>query len=327
MNIEYLIQLLENKMIVLTNAKTQAFSVGDLNTINSAEAEMAGINDTLYKLRLLLAATQAAESANTDISTMIAAGVETMKSAPFMMTNATECLAYYDITSYATDPLHEQKIADILTYMGAMNSAADIDIYLENEVVGCPLNGSMIFNAAQEYNVDCRLLMAIMEQDSRYGTAGIAVSTFNPGNVGNTGTATRTYSSWQAGVEAVAQWLDNHRIVATPIDIPVTPIDEPAEIPYVDESIITGPVPPVENPIIEEPITTPPTPIVEPTPETPPIDNPTSTPPIVPTEPIVLPPVEEPTSTTTPISRVKSKTGKLFARANSKNIKTKRNRA
>lgn len=327
MNIEYLIQLLENKMIVLTNTKTQAFSVGDLNTINSAEAEMAGINDTLYKLRLLLAATQAAESANTDISTMIAAGVETMKTGPLAMSNTTECLAYYDITSYATDPLHEQKIADILNYMGPMNSPADVDYYLNNQIVGCPLTGTMIFNAAQEYNVDCRLMMAIMELDSHFGTAGIAVTTFNPGNVGNTGTATRTYSSWQAGVEAVAQWLDNHRIVATPIDIPVTPIDEPADIPYVDESIITGPVPPVETAPIETPTTTPPTPIVEPTPETPIVDTPTSTPPIAPEEPIVTPPVEEPVSTTTPVSKAKAKAGKLFARADSKNIKTKRNRA
>ena len=324
MNIEYLIQLLENKMIVLTNAKTQAFSVGDLNTINSAEAEMVSINDTLYKLRLLLAATQAAESANTDISTMIAAGVETMKSAPFMMSNATECLAHYDITTYATDPLHEQKIADILTYMGPMNSAADIDIYLNNGVVACPLTGSMIFNAAQEYNVDCRLMMALMELDSHFGTAGIAISTFNPGNIGNTGTATRTYSSWQAGVEAVAEWLDSHRVKAEEI---VAPVETPPE------PIIEEPIPIV--PVVDTP------PEVIPPVETPPTENPTSTPPVVPEEPVVLPPVETPTttepiitppvdesvSTTTPISKAKAKAGKLFARANTKSIKTKRNRA
>lgn len=304
-------------MIVLTNAKTQAFVVGDLNTINSAEAEMVSINDTLYKLRLLLVATQAAEGANTNISTMIAAGVETMRTGPLAMSNTTECLSYYDITTYATDPLHEQKIADILNYMGPMNSTADIDIYLENEVVGCPLNGSMIFNAAQEYNVDCRLLMAIMEQDSRYGTAGIAVSTFNPGNVGNTGTATRTYSSWQAGVEAVAQWLDNHRITATPLEVIVPPIDEPVETPPIDEPIITEPVPPVETPISEEPIVTPPEPIVEPVPETPPVDTPTSTEPILPVEPVKSPVVEEPVAPEiAPVSKAKTKAGRLIAKAN-----------
>lgn len=319
MNIEYLIQLLENKMIFLTNAKSQAFMVGDLASINATEAEMVSINDTLYKLRLLLAATKAAESANTDISTMIAAGVESMRSGPFMMSNATECLSYYDISSYATDPLHEQKIADILSYMGPMNSPADIDYYLNNEVVACPLDGNIIFAAAQQYNVDCRLLMAIMELDSRFGTVGIAVSTFNPGNVGNTGTATRTYSSWQAGVEAVAEWLDNHRMNGTPVEAPVPPIDEPIVEP-------TPETPPIENPVVEEPIVTPPTPIVEPTPETP-IDTPTTTPPITPEEPIVTPPAEEPVSTTTPISKAKTKATKLFARANTKNIKTKKNRA
>ena len=43
----------------------------------------------------------------------------------------------------------------------------------------------------------------------------------NPGNVGNTDTgATRTYASWQEGVDAVASWLNNHRIVNTTLDVP-----------------------------------------------------------------------------------------------------------
>ena len=43
MNVEYLIQLLENKMIVLNNSKAQAFMIGDLASITAIETEIAGV--------------------------------------------------------------------------------------------------------------------------------------------------------------------------------------------------------------------------------------------------------------------------------------------
>ncbi len=212
MNVEYLIQLLENKLIFLTNAKAQAFMVGDLNTMNSADMEMSQVNDTLYKLRLLLSATQVAAGANTDISTMMAAGMTAVKNAPIIYDGATACMTAYDISTYATDPLHEQKIASILQTMGAMADSSEIDLYIDSKAISSPVTAMMILNAVQEYPVDVRLLMAIMELDSRFGTAGVAVDTMNPGNVGNTGTAIRNYASWQEGVTAVAEWLSRHRI-------------------------------------------------------------------------------------------------------------------
>lgn len=220
MNVEYLIQLLENKLIFLTNAKAQAFMVGDLNTMNSADVEMAQVNDTLYKLRLLLSATQVAAGANTDISTMIAAGMTAVKNAPIIYDGATACMTAYDISSYATDPLHEQKIANILQTMSAMADSSEIDLYIDSKAISSPVTAMMILNAVQEYPVDVRLLMAIMELDSRFGTAGVAVDTMNPGNVGNTGTAIRNYASWQEGVTAVAEWLYKHR-VSPSTEVPV----------------------------------------------------------------------------------------------------------
>lgn len=212
MNVEYLIQLLENKLIFLTNTKAQAFMVGDLNTMNSADVEMAEVNDTLYKLRLLLSATQVAAGANTDISTMMAAGMTAVKNAPIIYDGATACMTAYDISTYATDPLHEQKIANILQTMGAMAGSSEIDLYIDSKAISSPVTAMMILNAVQDYPVDVRLMMAIMELDSRFGTAGVAVDTMNPGNVGNTGTAIRNYASWQEGVTAVADWLSRHRI-------------------------------------------------------------------------------------------------------------------
>ena len=232
----------------------------------------------------------------------------------------SQCLADYDLSTYAADPMHVQKISIILSSMDPMTSVASIDVYLGQVVIGCPLTGLMIFNAASEYNVDCRLLMAIMELESRFGTLGVAVETLNPGNVGNTGTATRTYSSWQAGVNAVANWLDKHRVKDKAIvaEEPTQPIDRP---------IVEEPTPVVENPVVEEPVVTPPEEVV---PEIPPVENPTSTEPIIrPEEPIKLPSTEEPVSPDiAPVSKAKNKSGKLLAKLTKSNKKiNSKNRA
>lgn len=273
MNVEYLIQLLENKMIVLNNSKAQAFMIGDLASINAIDTEIAGVTDTLYKLRLLLDASITVGSINTNL-------VEAMTLAPTTITDGSlEPLSIYDITTYATDPLHEQKVAEILSTIGPMISPEEIDAYIASEATGSPVTGAMILSAAQEYNVDVRLMMAIMEQDSRYGTAGIAVTTLNPGNVGNTGTSTQSYPSWAEGVRAVAAWLSNHRFTSAPVpaeepieetesedeeEEPEEDTEEVPEVPVSDSPATTTPdtastTPPVELPTPEEVI--PPAPV------------------------------------------------------------------
>ena len=289
MNVEYLIQLLENKMIVLNNSKAQAFMIGDLATITAIETEIAGVNDTLYKLRLLLDASITVGAINTNL-------VEAMTLAPTIVTDGSlEPLSLYDITSYATDPLHEQKVAEILSTIGPMISAEAIDAYIASEATGSPVTGAMILSAAQQYNVDVRLMMAIMEQDSRYGTAGLAITTLNPGNVGNTGTSTRTYPSWADGVTAVAEWLSRHRLTT-----PVAPVEEEVEEepePESEEEEADNEEEVIEVP--EEPptaTTTPPTATTTPPIDNPlPIDVPIDPPPAdTPPEPVVVPPVEPP---------------------------------
>jgi len=217
MNVEYLLQLLGNRLIALATAKEQAFLTGDLERINTLDVETNGVLDTINKLKLLEGISQTALVTPFTEAEVVQNGIE----ASFGVNNSsvvfdgdlTGCLLGYDISSYATDPLHEEKIADILNYIGNMNSPSDIDAYINNEAIASPVTGAMIYNSAQKYNVDVRLMMAIMELDSRFGTAGIAISTLNPGNVGNNDSGeTRTYSSWDEGVDAVAKWLDNHRV-------------------------------------------------------------------------------------------------------------------
>ena len=117
----------------------------------------------------------------------------------------------YDITSYATDPNHEANVKAIYDKL-KFNSVAEIDAYIKKYFPSSPITGQMVANASEKYQVSWEILVAMMQQDSSLGTAGKGAKTFNPGNVGNTDSgATKNYGNWQAGVNAVASWLNNHR--------------------------------------------------------------------------------------------------------------------
>lgn len=221
MNVDYLIQLLGNRLNALATAKEQAFLMGDLEQINKLDIEANEVLGTLNKLKLLQGISETAASTPFTEAQVVQNGIE----ASFGVNSArviyngdmTGCLLGYDISTYATDPLHEEKIADILNYIGDMDTIEKIDAYIETESISSPVSGYMVYNSSLKYNVDSRLMMAIMELDSRFGTAGIAIKTLNPGNIGNNDAGEiRTYNSWDEGVEAVAKWLDKHRVVEAP---------------------------------------------------------------------------------------------------------------
>ena len=209
MDIPYLIQLLQNKLVILDNAKAQAFSVGDIDGMNGIDKQILDLQNTLAQLSSLVDPTKTIAVATQGPS-------------------AGAVINGYDISAYATDPLYEQKIQSILSAMPPLLDAASIDAYIQTITPGSPVTGAMVVSAATLYNVNMPLLIAIMQNDSSFGTLGVGARTFNPGNVGNTGTAEQTYPSWQDGVNAVAQWLSNHVATApvaqvTPV-VPVVPI-------------------------------------------------------------------------------------------------------
>lgn len=124
--------------------------------------------------------------------------------------------ATYDIGTYATDPNHEARIQSILDNMGQMTSVSQMDSYIQSVAPGSPITGQMIANASEKYGTSWETMMAIMQQDSSFGTKGAGARSFNPGNVGNTETATSTgnlvnFGDWQSGVDAVAQNLARRR--------------------------------------------------------------------------------------------------------------------
>lgn len=124
----------------------------------------------------------------------------------------------YNITSYATDPNHEQAVNGLYQsinqatqQIGGVTTPNTAQQIINQFAPNSPVTGQMIMASAQKYGVDPALMISIMQQDSQMGTKGLAVRTFNPGNVGNDGTNIKNMGSWDKGVDSVAQWLSNHK--------------------------------------------------------------------------------------------------------------------
>lgn len=127
----------------------------------------------------------------------------------------------YNISSYATDPLHEELVNKIYIQTGSadFSTAAGIEAYIRSKVPSSPLTGQMVFDSAKKFNIDPRVSVAIMQADSGLGTTGKGATSNNPGNVGSTSTGsqydtgnrTTYFATWQAGVDAVSDWLSKHR--------------------------------------------------------------------------------------------------------------------
>lgn len=114
--------------------------------------------------------------------------------------------------AYATDPNYVKEITGLygtISGLGVTQSPDTLQGYINNNAKGSPVTGQMIMNAAQTYSIDPALLTTVLLHESDFGTAGAAVKTMNPGNIGNTGTSTRAYGSWQAGVMATAKNLSS----------------------------------------------------------------------------------------------------------------------
>ena len=123
-------------------------------------------------------------------------------------------VAGYDIKSYATDPSHEKRISSIYNTISSAvkNSVASIDSYIRRVASNSPIKGVYVAEAASKYNVDPKMILAIMQQDSTFGTQGKAVRTKNPGNVGNDDSGrTVDMGTWQNGVMAVAKNLSKRK--------------------------------------------------------------------------------------------------------------------
>jgi len=149
MNIEDLVQLLNNRLREFELSRDYAKMRGDLERMNDADEEVIALEDTLYKLNLL-------------VDTSKSAAVKEATLTKVMTDGSVAVLGEYDISLYATDLLHEKKIMDILSKMAVMDTAGEIDAYIKGKYINSPVTGEMIKSAAEAYKVDARLMMAIM---------------------------------------------------------------------------------------------------------------------------------------------------------------------
>lgn len=123
----------------------------------------------------------------------------------------------YDITSYATDPTHEQKVLSIYDTITDITDAKTAQNVISDLSPNSPVTGSMIMKSSDKYGVDPKLMIALMQQDSSLGTAGLGAKTNNPGNVGNDDAGNKVnFKTVDEGVDAVAKWLSKHK-VAEPV--------------------------------------------------------------------------------------------------------------
>jgi hypothetical protein len=140
--------------------------------------------------------------------------------APAVTTGITTPLAGYNIGAYdAGEPQQAVAVTSIYNRLLALNlSTADqMTQYMNSSAQGIgksgsPITGQMVLSASSATNVDPKMVMAIMEEESHYGSDGAstAVANFNPGNI-QSGNSDINYGNWQAGVNAVANWLNGHR--------------------------------------------------------------------------------------------------------------------
>ncbi|MFH1320071.1 MAG: hypothetical protein ABII90_05375, partial [Bacteroidota bacterium] len=143
MRIEDLVQILTSRLREFELSKDYASMNGDLKRMNAADKEILSLEDTLFKLNLL-------------VDTSKSAAVKEEILAEIITDGSVAVLGEYDITPYATDPLHEKKVMNILSKMGVMDTAEKIDDYIKSKYwwSNSPVTGEMIMSAAEAYEID-----------------------------------------------------------------------------------------------------------------------------------------------------------------------------
>lgn len=137
--------------------------------------------------------------------------ISTQESGPISMNSGV--VGGYDIASYATDPNHEKRVATIYSKTSNLSTPEQIDSYIKSVAPNSPVKAQDVIDAANATGTDPGMILAIMQQDSTFGTQGKAVRTLNPGNVGNTDSgATQSFPSWKDGVLAVAKNLSKRKV-------------------------------------------------------------------------------------------------------------------
>ncbi len=137
----------------------------------------------------------------------------------------------YDITSWAKDPAYTAKVTSIYDTMSEITDAADADAAIKSLSPDSPITGEMVMSAAQQYNVDPRLMLSMLQVESTMGVSNVTKLNNNPSgitwsstleanNPGITKGSPRPsgeggnyakFATLQDGVNFQAKWLNNNR--------------------------------------------------------------------------------------------------------------------
>lgn len=135
--------------------------------------------------------------------------------APVKPSPKNYVIAGVDIAKWATDPDHEKKVTRIYSSIPATTSPEDVQSYITKRFPNSPITGDDVWQAANKHGIDPRLLIAMMQQDSSLGTAGLGKKTNNPANVGNDDAGNkRRFKTMRDGVNAAAALLAKYKVQA-----------------------------------------------------------------------------------------------------------------
>lgn len=124
----------------------------------------------------------------------------------------SKVLAGVDLSKYATDPQHFQKVSTIYNSLPDFKTADDINAHIKQIAPKSKITGDMVLNASKQYGIDPKLMVAIMRNDSDLGTLGLGAKTNNPGNIANNDRGNKfTYPNVNAGVVGVAKFLSEYK--------------------------------------------------------------------------------------------------------------------
>ena len=136
----------------------------------------------------------------------------------------------YDLSTYNLDPNYSNTINSISSQIGSIASSKDAQTYISQVNPTSPITGEMVMNASNHYGIDPTTMMALMQQESGFGTSPVATKNNNVGGItwtqayqdahpGSSKGGARPpaeggnyvhFNSLQDGVNAQAQWLANN---------------------------------------------------------------------------------------------------------------------
>ena len=118
MDIQYLIQILQNKITMLNNAKGQVFASGNIDQLNAIDKDLLDTQNTFAQLCMLVDMETAAKAVNSTTAEVVASGLDVVQNIePVIQGPSTESVINgYDVSAYATDPFYEQKIRHLLNH-------------------------------------------------------------------------------------------------------------------------------------------------------------------------------------------------------------------